>query len=145
MKESKNGHRMVPHGFEVTGYALGAGGLKATLCLPGRQKEYSGESYPSKESARVATEDSFARLSEQWLIDSSTLQMSTQRSDWREQLHANPSQMEQELGIKIQDDQITYLTQVEIPVTTADLNFPLEPRPFGIRRRTDPSWNRSDG
>jgi len=50
MKESKNGHRMVPHGFEVTGYALVAGGLKATLSLPGRQKEYSGESFLSKKA-----------------------------------------------------------------------------------------------
>jgi len=38
--------------------------------------------------------------------------------------------MEQELAIKLQDDQIGYLTQVEIPVTTADLYFPLEPRPL---------------
>ncbi len=53
-----------------------------------------------------------------------------QRSDWRERLHANPSRMEQELAIKLQDDQIRYLTQVEIPVTTADLYFPLEPRPL---------------
>jgi hypothetical protein len=38
--------------------------------------------------------------------------------------------MEQELAIRLQDDQIRYLTQVEIPVTTADLYFPLEPRPL---------------
>src|SRR3989454_10329522 len=38
--------------------------------------------------------------------------------------------MEQELAIKLQDDQIRYLTQVEIPVTIADLYFPLEPRPL---------------
>jgi len=38
--------------------------------------------------------------------------------------------MEQELAIKLQDDQVRYLTQVEIPVTTADLYFPLEPRPL---------------
>jgi very-short-patch-repair endonuclease len=38
--------------------------------------------------------------------------------------------MEQELAIKLQNDQIRYLTQVEIPVTTADLYFPLEPRPL---------------
>ncbi len=56
--------------------------------------------------------------------------MSGQRSDWRESLHANPSRMETELAIKLQDDQIRYLTQVEIPVTTADLYFPLEPRPL---------------
>src|SRR6266700_2505154 len=56
--------------------------------------------------------------------------MSSQRSDWRERLHANPSRMESELAIKLQDDQVNYLTQVEIPVTTADFYFPLEPRPL---------------
>ncbi len=56
--------------------------------------------------------------------------MSSQRGDWRERLHANPSRMEQELAIKLQDNRINYLTQVEIPVTTADLYFPLEPRPL---------------
>ncbi len=38
--------------------------------------------------------------------------------------------MEQELAIKLQDDRINYLTQVEIPVTIADFYFPLEPRPL---------------
>ncbi len=38
--------------------------------------------------------------------------------------------MEQELAFKLQDDRISYLTQVEIPVTTADFYFPLEPRPL---------------
>ncbi len=56
--------------------------------------------------------------------------MSGQRSDWRERLHANPSRMEQELGIKLQDNQIPYQTQIEIPVTTADFYFPLESRPL---------------
>src|SRR5438552_14406199 len=56
--------------------------------------------------------------------------MSSQRSDWRERLHANPSRMEQELAIKLQEDGIHYQTQVEIPVTTADFYFPLEPRPL---------------
>src|SRR5438034_9039568 len=56
--------------------------------------------------------------------------MSSQRSDWRERLHANPSRMEQELAIRLQDDGIHYQTQVEIPVTTADFYFPLEPRPL---------------
>ncbi len=42
--------------------------------------------------------------------------MSSQRSDWRERLHANPSRMEQELAIKLQDNRIDYLTQVEIPL-----------------------------
>src|SRR5436305_7629753 len=56
--------------------------------------------------------------------------MSSQWSDWRERLHANPSRMEQELAINLQQDQISYLTQVEIPVTTADFYFPIEPRPL---------------
>jgi very-short-patch-repair endonuclease len=56
--------------------------------------------------------------------------MSSQRSDWSERLHANPSRMEQELAIRLQDDGISYQTQVEISVTTADFYFPLEPRPL---------------
>ncbi len=56
--------------------------------------------------------------------------MSGQRSDWRERLHANPSRMEQELAIKLQDDGIHYQTQVEIPVTTADFYFALDSRPL---------------
>src|SRR2546425_5927227 len=56
--------------------------------------------------------------------------MSGQRSDWRERLHANPSRMEQELAINLEHDQIHYLTQVEIPITTADFYFPSEPRPL---------------
>jgi len=38
--------------------------------------------------------------------------------------------MEQELAIKLQDDRIPHQTQVEIPVTTADIYFPLESRPL---------------
>ena len=38
--------------------------------------------------------------------------------------------MEQELAIKLQEDGILSQTQVAIPVTTADLYFPLEPRPL---------------
>jgi very-short-patch-repair endonuclease len=56
--------------------------------------------------------------------------MSSQRSGWRERLRANPSRMEQELAIKLQDNRITYQTQIEIPVTTADFYFPLDPRPL---------------
>jgi len=56
--------------------------------------------------------------------------MSSQRSDWRERLHANPSRMEEELAIKLQDNGIPYQTQVEIPVTTADFYFPLDSRPL---------------
>jgi len=56
--------------------------------------------------------------------------MSSQRSEWRERLHANPSRMEHELAFKLQGDGINYQTQVEIPVTTADFYFPLEPRPL---------------
>ncbi len=37
--------------------------------------------------------------------------------------------MEQELAIRLQEDRISYQTQVEIPVTTADFYFPIEPRP----------------
>src|SRR6266513_3032384 len=56
--------------------------------------------------------------------------MSSQRSDWRERLRANPSRMEQEIAFKLLDDRIQYQNQVEIPVTTADFYFPLEPRPL---------------
>ncbi len=56
--------------------------------------------------------------------------MSSQRSDWRERLHANPSRMELELAFKLQEDRISYQTQVEIPVTTADFYFTTEPRPL---------------
>src|SRR5437899_4848269 len=56
--------------------------------------------------------------------------MSSQRSDWRERLHANPSRMEQELAIKLQENGIHYQTQVEIAVTTADFYFPLESKPL---------------
>jgi hypothetical protein len=56
--------------------------------------------------------------------------MSGQRSDWPERLNANPSRMEQELAINLEYDRINYLTQIEIPITTADFYFPLEPRPL---------------
>src|SRR6266480_910518 len=56
--------------------------------------------------------------------------MSSQRSDWREGLHANPSRMEQEIAFKLQKNGIRYQTQVEIPITIADFYFPLEPRPL---------------
>ena len=36
--------------------------------------------------------------------------------------------MEQELAFKLQDNGIPYQTQLEIPVTTADFYFPIEPR-----------------
>src|SRR6266704_1192088 len=58
--------------------------------------------------------------------------MSSQRSNWRERLHANPSRMEQELAFKLQDDRIQYQTQVQIPVTTADFYFSLESRPLVV-------------
>jgi very-short-patch-repair endonuclease len=38
--------------------------------------------------------------------------------------------MEQELAINLEHDRIHYLTQVEIPITTADFYFPIEPRPL---------------
>src|SRR6266487_7021404 len=56
--------------------------------------------------------------------------MSSQRSDWRERLHANPSRMEQELALMLQQDGIFYQTQVEIPITTADFYFQTGPRPL---------------
>jgi hypothetical protein len=37
--------------------------------------------------------------------------------------------MEQELALGLLHDQISYRTQVEIPIATADFYFPLEPRP----------------
>src|SRR5438874_13019500 len=58
--------------------------------------------------------------------------MSGQRSDWRERLHANPSRMEMELAIKLQDDGIHYQTQVEIPVAIADFYFLLKTRPLVV-------------
>src|SRR5438105_11209651 len=56
--------------------------------------------------------------------------MSAQWSNWRERLHANPSRMEQALANKLQANGIHYLTQIEIPITTVDFYFPLEPRPL---------------
>jgi very-short-patch-repair endonuclease len=56
--------------------------------------------------------------------------MSSQRSSWRGRINVNPSRMEHELALKLQDDRVNYLTQVEIPVTTADFYFPLESRPL---------------
>src|SRR2546430_8424589 len=56
--------------------------------------------------------------------------MSSQRSNWRERIHVNPSRMEQELAFKLQIDGIYYQTQVEIPVTTADFYFQTGPRPL---------------
>jgi very-short-patch-repair endonuclease len=38
--------------------------------------------------------------------------------------------VEHELALKLQEDRVNYLTQVEIPVTTADFYFPLESRPL---------------
>jgi len=38
--------------------------------------------------------------------------------------------MEQELAFELQRDGVRYLTQVEIPVTTADFYFSLDPRPL---------------
>jgi len=40
--------------------------------------------------------------------------------------------MEHELALKLQDDRVNYLTQVEIPVTTADFYFPQELRPLVV-------------
>ncbi len=38
--------------------------------------------------------------------------------------------MEQELAMKLQEDRISYQTQIEIPITTVDFYFRLEPRPL---------------
>jgi len=38
--------------------------------------------------------------------------------------------MEQELAFNLENDRIHYLTQVEIPITTVDFYFPIEPRPL---------------
>src|SRR5712692_5840990 len=56
--------------------------------------------------------------------------MSSQRSGWRERLNVNPSRMEHELALRLQEEGVNYLTQVEIPVTTADFYFPVESRPL---------------
>jgi very-short-patch-repair endonuclease len=40
--------------------------------------------------------------------------------------------MEQELAFKLQQDQIRYQTQVELPVTTADFYLPIGPRPLVV-------------
>src|SRR5438309_4141632 len=69
-------------------------------------------------------------MSEQYPNPGSMPKMSSQRSYWRERLHANPSRMEQELAFKLQEARISYQTQVEIPVTTADLYLSTEPRPL---------------
>jgi len=49
--------------------------------------------------------------------------MSSQRSDRRERLHANPSRMEQELAIKLQDNRIMYV----YPAIARDLLLCLVP------------------
>jgi hypothetical protein len=56
--------------------------------------------------------------------------MSSLPSIWREKLNANHSRMEQEIVIKLQTNGISYLTQIEIPVTVADFYFQTEPRPL---------------
>jgi very-short-patch-repair endonuclease len=58
--------------------------------------------------------------------------MPGQRSGWRERLYASPSRMEQEFAFKLQQDQISYQTQVEPPVATADFYFSLETRPLVV-------------
>ena len=71
--------------------------------------------------------------------------MSSQRNDWRERLHADPSLMEQELAIKLQNNGISYQTKVEILVTMVDFYLPLEPRPIDrLRRRAGPPQNKPD-
>ena len=50
--------------------------------------------------------------------------------NWREKLSVNPSRMECELAIKLQDSGVQYQTQVEVPITIVDLYFPTTPRPL---------------
>ena len=38
--------------------------------------------------------------------------------------------MEHELALRLQVDRVNYLTQAEVPVTTVDFYFPLDPRPL---------------
>ncbi|SRR6266567_5497539 len=73
---------------------------------------------------------SFVLVSEQYPKRRSIREMSSQRSDWRERLLVNPSQMEQELALRLQENRVDFRTQVEIPVTIADLYFPTEPPPL---------------
>ena len=47
-----------------------------------------------------------------------------------EKIRVNPPRMEQELAIRLAEDRIAFLTQVEIPVTIVDFYFPVEPRPL---------------
>ena len=51
---------------------------------------------------------------------------------WRETVRVNLSRMEYEIGLKLQQSGIVYQSQVEIPVTTADFYFPIEPRPLVV-------------
>src|SRR5437870_3040524 len=55
--------------------------------------------------------------------------MSSERSNWRERLFANPSRMELEIAAKLEYSGIRYQTQVEVAITTADFYFATEPRP----------------
>lgn len=61
--------------------------------------------------------------------------MSGQRSDWRGRLNVSPSRMERELALRLQDEGVSYQTQVEIRVTTADFYFMLGPRPLVVSSR----------
>src|SRR5206468_2012154 len=55
--------------------------------------------------------------------------MSSQRSNWRERLAVNLSRMDLELAAKLESSGIQYQTQVEVPITTADFYFAIDPRP----------------
>ena len=51
-------------------------------------------------------------------------------TDWRERLNnANPSKMEMALSTRLQAKGVSFTTQVEIPVATADFYLPTSPRP----------------
>src|SRR5437773_12045321 len=79
---------------------------------------------------------SFVLVSERYPKRCSTLQMSSQRSDWRERLHANPSRMEQELAIRLQEDGITYLNRT-IALSATPLSGPEWLRDLGTLL---PAW-----
>jgi len=73
------------------------------------------------------------------------LRMSSQRSDWREHLHANPSRMENELALKLQADRVNYLTQVEIPGNHGRLLLPARTAAIDrVRRWSCPPQDRPD-
>ena len=117
--------------------------IRLLYCLLSRDSLYRTKKLAQGTTAKI---NSFILLSEQYPNDFSTPQMSSQRSEWRERLHANPSQMGHELAIKLEVDQIGYLTQVEIPRNHSRPLLPNRTQTLaGVCRRPGPSWNITDG